>query len=370
MKILHIIDTLSIGGAEKLVVGVINGLPQHQHYLVYLSGADTLSREVPLDCRIIKLNCRSKLDIPRSIIRLKKLIRRESIAIVHSHLFMSTLIARLACPRRCRLITTLHSLAGTTRYKHSNLVKWLDKITYRSRHHIIAVSEEVFQAHKKEVNFSGPYSILTNYVEDVFFRPDYKRTAFDKTLRLVTVGNLKKVKNHNYLLEAFLFLSPAIKLDIYGSGELEDRLQKRIIKYNLPVSLRGERSQLHKVLPEYDAFIMPSRYEGNPLALLEAMASGLPVILSDIPAFRQVVGNDAVYFNLNNPFELAQKLLDIYDKKIDIDSIARANFEKVKQIGIKELYLRKLQAIYLNNESATAKVNHQQIDLQVQKTAG
>jgi glycosyltransferase involved in cell wall biosynthesis len=347
-KILHIIDTLNIGGAEKLLVGVVNGLPQYRHFVVYLHGDGLLLPDLPTHCRVIKLKCNSKLDIPRCVLQLRRIIKRESIDIVHSHLFFSTLIARLACPSSCRLITTLHNVPGKIRYNRSRLVRFLDKLTYRKRHEIIAVSEQVFEMHDSIMHFSGTCWVLTNFVEDVFYQPTYKRMNVDGVLRLVAVGNLKSAKNYSFLLEAFSYLSPAFHLDIYGSGELRESLQHKIDERKLPVRLCGERNNIHELLPEYDAFLMGSLYEGNPLALLEAMASGIPVILSDIPSLRKVTGNDAVYFKLDNPYDLANQLIKISEGKIDLDNIARANHEKVRQTASKQNYLRRLSSIYAN----------------------
>lgn len=354
-KILHIIDTLNIGGAEKLLVGVVNGLPQYRHFVVYLHGEGLLVPNLPPQCRVIKLTCNSKLDIPRCILQLRKIIRRESIDIVHSHLFFSTLVARIACPSSCRLITTLHSMPGKIRYNNSRLVTFLDKLTYRKRHEIIAVSEPVFEAHDNMMHFKGTCWVLPNFVEDEFYQSTYKRMNTDGVLRLVAVGNLKKAKNYSFLLDAFSYLSPAFHLDIYGSGELRELLQHKIDEQKLPVRLCGEHRNIHELLPSYDVFLMGSLYEGNPLALLEAMASGLPVVLSDIPSLRKVAGNDAVYFKLDNPYELACQLTRIAERKVDLDSIARVNHEKVRQTASRQNYLRRLSSIYSNQGDSEAR---------------
>src|SRR5688572_3443861 len=97
-NVLHVIDTLSVGGAEKLLVGTVNGLSQFNHHVVYLSGSDALAKDLPADCKIVKLNFRSKLDTFRCVKQLRRYIRENDIDIVHSHLVMSTIIARLACP--------------------------------------------------------------------------------------------------------------------------------------------------------------------------------------------------------------------------------------------------------------------------------
>lgn len=347
-KILHIIDTLNVGGAEKLLVGVVNGLPQYRHVVVYLHGDGLLIPALPPHCQVIKLKYSSKLDLPRCAIQLRRIIKRESIDIVHSHLLFSTLIARMACPASCRLITTLHSLPGKIRYNRSRWVKWLDKLTYKKRHEIIAVSEQVFEMHDNIMHFSGTCWVLTNFVEDVFYQPTHKRANFNGTLRLIAVGNLKKAKNYSFLLDAFNHLSPAFQLDIYGSGELKEALQKTINERKLPVRLCGEQHNIHELLLNYDAFIMGSLYEGNPLALLEAMASGVPVILSDIPSLRKVAGDDAVYFNLDDAEALARQLQKVAERRFDLDGMARANQEKVRQMASKKNYLRRLASIYSN----------------------
>jgi len=351
LRVLHIIDTLDIGGAEKLLVGVVNGLPKCEHHVIYLSGKHTLSDQLPAGCNVLKLGYYSRFDLPRCVHRLRKYIRRHHIDIVHSHLFMSTFIARLACPSNCRLISTIHSLSGKIRYNHSPVISMLDKMAYRKRHEIIAVSDEVFDSFDAEVGIKGPAWVLPNFAGDPFFQPHPRKTNFDKTIRLVAVGNLKHVKNYHFILEAFKFLSASVQLDIYGTGELKNSLQQTIDEYNLPVRLCGESHRLHELLPQYDAFIMASTYEGHPLALLEAMASGLPVILSDIPALRKVAGDDAIYFKPHDTVALASLLADVRDKRIDLDPIAAANHQKVKQKASSLPYMRKLMMIYMNAAS-------------------
>lgn len=351
LKVLHIIDTLDVGGAEKLLVGVVNGLPKCQHHVVYLSGKAVLAAQLPPWCKVFKLGYRSRFDLPGCIYRLRKYIRQHNITIVHSHLFLSTFIARLACPPECRLISSIHSLSGKVRYG-SSLVGLLDKMAYRKRHEIIAVSDEVYDSYDNEIGIKGPSWVLPNFAGDDFFQAQPRKMNFSQTLRLVAVGNLKKVKNYHFVLEAFKFLSPGIQLDIYGSGELKNSLQEKIDEYKLPVRLCGESHQLPELLPQYDAFFMASKYEGNAVSLLEAMASGLPVILSDIPALRKVACDDAIYFKPDDTVALATLLANIREKHFDLDAIAAANHQKAKQTASSLSYMRKLIMIYMNNDTS------------------
>ena len=88
-NVLHIIDTLGIGGAEKVMVGTVNSLPDFQHHVVYLGGCDALVSQLPGSVKIKKLNYRSKFDIFSCALQLRRYIRKNNIQVVHSHLFMS-----------------------------------------------------------------------------------------------------------------------------------------------------------------------------------------------------------------------------------------------------------------------------------------
>jgi glycosyltransferase involved in cell wall biosynthesis len=349
-NVLHIIDTLGIGGAEKVMVGTINSLPQFQHHVVYISGSDALAAYLPSTCKILKLNYRSKLDIFRCVWQLRRYIRKNNIEIVHSHLSLATLIARLACTSDVKLFTTIHSLPSKNYYAESRLAKWMEKMTYRKHHHIIAICHEVFNDYNNCIGIKGPYTILYNYVEDVYYAKEYRKMKFNDTFRMVAVGNLKKAKNYPYLINAFKKMPKNIHLDIYGSGPLEQSLQESIDKYKLNIRLCGVRDDIHNVLPQYDAFIMSSIFEGQPISLLEAMACGLPAILSDIPVLREVTNNNAIFYKLDDVTDLVDKIGAISRKEIDLDELARSNFERVQFIASKDNYMHTLSKLYLAPE--------------------
>lgn len=359
-NVLHVIDTLGVGGAEKLLVGVVNGLPQFNHYVVYLCAPNVLSAELPANCKVTGLNFKNKLDIFRSVIALRKYIRKNNIDVVHSHLVMSTLIARLACPSNVPLYNSVHSLLG---HRCFGSGKWLnrmiERLAYRKRHHLIAVSEEVRKDYDNSIGIKGSSSVLPNFVENSFFLPDFKRMSFNGTFRMVAVGSLKPAKNYSYLINAFRQLPKGIHLDIYGDGPLKNELQTAIDQHQLNIRLCGNHNNMQEILPKYDMFVMTSVFEGHPVALLEAMACGMPALVSDIPVLREATGGEAILCDLNKTSDIVEKIQAIANHQVDLDHYAKANFERVKKLSTKETYMRSLSNIYIDGIMALKKDRHQ-----------
>ena len=173
---------------------------------------------------------------------------------------------------------------------------------------------------------------------------------FNETLRLIAVGNLKPAKNYPYLIDAFKSMPKNVHLDIFGSGPLQQQLQADIEKYNLNIRLCGVREDIYSVLRNYDAFIMSSVFEGQPISLLEAMACGMPAILSDIPVLREATNDKAIFYSLQDVNDLVRKITAITNHEIDLDEFAKASFERAKRIASKENYMTMLRKVYLTHE--------------------
>lgn len=113
-----------------------------------------------------------------------------------------------------------------------------------------------------------------------------KKNYTDQIRRCIAVGRLEEQKNHEALLKAFAVIKkrhPEITLDIYGTGQEFEKLQKLIkeLKIEQSCHLKGRNDHIEDKLIEADMFIMTSKYEGMPNALMEAMAVGLPCLSSD-----------------------------------------------------------------------------------------
>jgi glycosyltransferase involved in cell wall biosynthesis len=345
-KILYIIDSLGEGGAEKLLLLTLQELTQHEKHLIILSKPDTLVEKIPSSCKVSTLDFSSYKDIPRISRFVSSYIKQNQIDIVHSHLYYSNVIARLATPRNIPVFNTIHSISSLASYQVNRMTLYMEKLTYRKRHHIICVSNEVLKDFNKWVGLKGASSVLYNFIDDVFFRHAPKTEFSTDKFRFVAVGNLRYEKNYPYILNAFKSMPDSVSLDVYGEGTLRDELQKEIDTYKLNIRLCGTRNNMHEVLPQYDAFLMSSFFEGQPVALLEAMASGLPVFLSDIPVLHEVAQDNAVYFDLNNPQDLVNKIKQVLNRNIDLNPLARQAHARANAIAWKSAHINKLNAIY------------------------
>lgn len=153
---------------------------------------------------------------------------------------------------------------------------------------------------------------------------------------LVTVGRLRKEKNHTLLICAFadfLKTHPSYILRIYGGGEDMDNLQLLISEMKLEgkVLLMGKTNDVFSAIANSRGFILSSNYEGMPNALLEAMCLGLPCISTKVSGATELIqsGTNGILVDVNNRKQLADAMADIVD-----------NPEKAEKLAIKasELY--------------------------------
>ncbi|HKZ67501.1 MAG TPA: glycosyltransferase [Chitinophagaceae bacterium] len=320
MKILHIIDSLAIGGAEMLLCNFIKQYnreqPDSRHFIITLNQDLSLLPVIKEHIEgnvVIKF---SKARALKSIIELKKAIKKQSPDIIHSHLFYSTMLARLAAGK-IPVVSTYHNMEYCKESpNYSGNYIFLDKLTFsKKRNYSIYVSNAVKTCVQKGVPAQIGHAVtIPNFVTNEF---SYQYNYNDnKELRLVAVGNLKKVKNHLFALKEIASLNhPGITLDIYGEGNLHDDLAEFIGRHALKVRLMGKTIITSMLLCEYDAFLLPSLSEGMPVSLIEAIVSGLPSLVSDLPQLQETAGNSALYFSPANTGSLASLLKEVYNNK-------------------------------------------------------
>ena len=171
---------------------------------------------------------------------------------------------------------------------------------------VIAVGQTILS---EVLKFTPPRSrveVIPNAVDDLRFRPDLDVKPLKESLGIpdnhkviLSVGHLIPRKGHEYLIRAtsrILKRDKTCSLVIVGEGPMQDRLQRLIRELGVSNNVRLSGAVADKMLPSYyamaDIFAMPSTSEGHCVAILEAMASGRPIVASEIPANAESVVQD------------------------------------------------------------------------------
>lgn len=345
--ILHLINSLGRGGAETLLKDTIRLLPDYRHIVCYLDKPDDFKEDLATH-QVICLHHHSKLQTLSSIRKIKAIIRKNNVAIVHAHLLESTWLGRLAIMKNVAFVSTIHSVLSKDAFEGNKNSLRLEKLTISPRQNIIAVSQTVLDDYLKHVAFKGKTFVLHNFVNPLFFENPKKEYKLNYSpLRLVAVGNLKAAKNYEYVLDALAEIKNLpVQLDIYGNGQYGTGLQAIIDERKLNVRLMGSRSDINSILADYDAYIISSKHEGFGIAPLEAMAKGLPVLASDIPVFREVISDNALFFDLKNPSSLADIIRNILQQETDMEALGEKGRIHAKKIASATTYMTKLKSIY------------------------
>ena len=319
-RILLLIKGLGKGGAEQLLVSALRYADRSRfHYDVayLLPWKDDLVPE--LEDMGIRVHC---LDGARGVGwvgRLPALVGRRGIGLVHAHSPYPAIGARLGLRGRGRLVYTEHNV--WERYHRATY--WGNVLTFPRNHHVFAVSEQV----RTSIQYPGPLRALRMPpVETLYHGPDPATLALASAVDGVreelgipegvpvvgTVAHLKPHKGHQHLLRAAAEVRrarPDARFVLVGRGPLESELRQLTSRLGLDgsVVLTGFRDDALRIASAFDLFVLPSEHEGLPIALLEAMAIGKPVVVTRVGGNAEVVedGVNGLVVPPENPPALA-----------------------------------------------------------------
>ena len=182
---------------------------------------------------------------------------------------------------------------------------------YRRADQVVSISEHVKAYTKKEFRVADvKSSVIYNGIDlsVIHARP---ATGFQDVPRLLHVGRLTAQKGQDILLRALAEVKRPWTLDLCGEGE--DRLRLERLCESLGIAPRvhflGSVQDVPQRLAQADVFCFPSQWEGQSLAILEAAASGLPILANDLPVFREMFSEQAVMYAQDNTVEAWTKAL-------------------------------------------------------------
>jgi glycosyltransferase involved in cell wall biosynthesis len=239
---------------------------------------------------------RKGLADPRGWIRFNRWLRRESPDVVHAHLPHAAWLARWSrLAARVRVVVdTLHSSATGTLGRRLGY-RWSDWLADR----MTAVSQAAADAHCSAAMVRGSkLTVLPNGVDVATWQPDAAvRAAVRRELGLgdeflwFAAGRLDPVKDYPALLNAMAKIPEPARLLIAGSGPLESELLRLSVQLGLEGQVRflGFEPDIRRWMRAADGFVLSSRWEGLPMGLLEAAASALPAVATDVPGTGEVI---------------------------------------------------------------------------------
>jgi glycosyltransferase involved in cell wall biosynthesis len=293
LRIALALESSGPGGAEQMVLRLAGELRArgHEPLIVTLRPGWMTERAAAAGLRFELLPQRAGLD-PLWIPRFAAWLRRERIDVLHSHEFAMNVYGGLAA-----LVARVPSVA-TIHGRHWVSDRLRRRLAYRALAAtgmpIVAVAEDLAQFLRDAGFPADRIRVVPNGIP-VPASPTWPGTAQERSAArralgvpehcrlLVAVGNLYPVKDHATLLRAAAGLD-GVHVAIAGRGEEEKRLRSLAEQLGLDdrLHLLGLRDDVDRVLAAADLFVHPSRSEGLPLAILEAMAAGVPIVATRV----------------------------------------------------------------------------------------
>ena len=345
-KVLFIIDSFQTGGAEKSILEIAQKLQKLQPIVCVLhSDKDDLREEyqraaiaivdlnVPRDSQFWFIKGRNKF---------QAICQEFQPNIIHAHLFKSEWIARtIKLPKNTVLIGSfVNDSYSKERYKSQSFIRNLkleiialiDRFTIRKNQYITSITHSIAVSNTHKLHYPLQQVQVIHRGRTV---AEFSQNTLDYIsefpFKFITVGRLLERKGYLELIKALRILKSQLQfpfqLTIVGNGADEIRIKQFVIENKLDASVifLGNRSDVPQLLQEAHCFVLPSHYEGQGGALVEAMLSGLPIVCSDIDVFKEQVedGVTAKLFEVKSAEALAHQMKWVME-----------NYSKAKLLGL------------------------------------
>ncbi len=326
----------------------------------------------PKDCVIP--HCDHYIDIPfernplkpgnvKAYRMLRKIVEKEQFDLIYCHTPVGAMLARLAgISARKKGTKVIYMAHGFHFYSGAPFLNWIlyypvEKFLSRFTDGLITINQEDYRRAQK---FHAGKTILIPGVGidlDKFQKKEPTRQEIrnklgipERKIILMSVGELTKRKNHMAVIEALACLEEYdILYVVCGDGPMKARLRARAEELGVRerVKLLGFRKDIAELHKMADIFVFPSLQEGLPVALMEAMASGLPIVASRIRGNEDLIQNNrgGYLVKAQDSEQLAEAISKMIKNPEQRDKMEKRNLEIIKHYG-QDAVLQKMKEFF------------------------
>jgi glycosyltransferase involved in cell wall biosynthesis len=326
IRVAQIVGNLETGGMQEMVMALMRGLDRRRFepVLVHFKAINHYHAEIEekgWECHKLRV---SRSFRTRQLQRLAQFFRSQRIDIIHAHADFACFAARAAVQLISHRPVIAH-YQNTYHHRLDPLFRRREQMLAPLTDLIVACSKGVQEFMPTAFDLSGtPVRVIPNGIDPAAFTASSKRRAEirrelgipEDCFHVLHTARLEPHKAPERLLKALEIAAPELgkwRATFVGGGQLLDSLQIKTLDLGFGENVRfaGWSREIHRHLASADAFVLCSNNEGLPLSLVEAMATGTPVVASNIIGPQEVVthGEDGMLVDSRHPEQIARALV-------------------------------------------------------------
>lgn len=355
MRILHVITSLRTGGAEKLMTELLPRMKEcgEDVELCVFDGVRTPFYEELEQKGIVICAFGKSVYSPLNIVKLFLLIRKYDV--VHTHNTACQYYVAIASVfARCKLFTTEHNTDN--RRRGSFCWRWLDRLMYSRYERIICISKETKENLICHLGKGGAvnekYLTIYNGIDVAKYAENRLCQVTDDGVsqyKILMVGAFRWQKDQQTIIKALSVLGEGYKAYFVGGGEQKLMEECKVLAKKLNIINRveflGVRNDIIQQFQIADVIVQSSHVDGFCLAAVEGMASGKPVIASDIPGLGNIVGGYGILFPHGDYKALAREIRRVCEDKEYNREVVKRGQERARMFDI-SVMVKKYMDVY------------------------
>lgn len=300
LKILQFVPKLELAGAEIMIENLAKQLKKDGYDVkvvsLYNYQSAITNRLEAVGIQVLYMDKKPKFDL-KLFVSLFKLLKKEKPDVVHTHLYILPYVMPIA--QLLGIKKRVHTIHNIAVKENGSIIRKVNKFFYHVCKVVpVSISPMVKDTIIEEYGLKDEaVPMIYNGIQLEMCKPKTNHDTSDSKVSLLHVGRFCEQKNHKGLIESFRLLRESnrdIELKLIGSGNYEEDIKTLVRSYHLEdcVEFLGLKPNVYKYMNEADIFVLPSLWEGMPITLIEAMATGLPIVATDVGGISDMITHD------------------------------------------------------------------------------
>ena len=355
--ILHVFDGFRVGGTEKRTCNIINYLQwRFRHIIVSNNGNFDAAKHIQSSIEIHYLHPKSIRNkfYPLNILEICRIIRdvRPDLMIACEWGAIDWVLAN-SLYRQCPVIMTVEGFEVSELFSQKKHRLFLRRILYRKCNRVVVCSRVLFRIALRSWKLKAPQLLhIPNGIDCRKFKPAPEKKSLSDETKLGIIASLIKLKNHRKLLKCIAELPQNMQISLYiaGDGPEFENLRKQCHDSGLDdcVHFLGHVDDTAFFLKGMDIFCLASDTEQMPMVVLEAMATELPIVSTDVGDVKEMLAeeNRSFIVNKENDSLYTKALKKLIEDKSLRKSIGKANRQRCLSLYDGKLMFKRYEELY------------------------